>query len=266
MRHLVLIWILLASAGMAQSYPAQARFPAPEAKQGVAVDEGFFYAIDNEQIGKYEKSSGRQVGHWRAGPEHSLVHMNSGVVVKGKLYCAHSTWPHHPWASSIEVFDCQTLTHERSISLGLRDGALNWVDFHDGQWWAVFVHYEHDVPHHHPEYVGRTKLVRMDDQWRTLESWLFPPDLLERFRPASNSGGSWGSDGKLYCTGHDHAELYQLELPKTGSILKFTGTVPAELTGQAFSWDRSVPGVLYGIDRPKSEVTRCGIPLKSWDI
>lgn len=253
----VFLFLLLATLATAQEYPATQRFPAPEAVQAVAVDADHFYAIDNEQIGKYDKKTGRRVAHWKANPPFTLVHMNAGLVVEGKLYCAHSTWPHHPWASSIEVFDCETLTHERSISLGVRDGALNWLDYHDGQWWAVFVHYEHDVPATDPEYVGRTSLVRLDPQWRPLESWLFPVGLLKKFRPATNSGGSWGSDGLLYCTGHDHAELYQLALPRSGSILTFKGIVPAEVTGQGFCWDRTEPGVLYGVDRPRREVVRC---------
>jgi hypothetical protein len=250
----ILICCLLQSV-WGQEYE-EVRFPAPEAFQGVAVDDTYFYAIDNEQIGKYEKTTGNKVATWRADDQHRLIHMNSGVVVDGKLYCAHSTWPNHPWASSIEVFDCESMTHVESISLGLRDGALNWLDYYNGDWWAVFVHYEHDVPRHHPEYVGRTSLVRMNKDWQPIEGWLFPPSLLARFRPASNSGGSWGADGVLYCSGHDHAELYQLELPKTGSYLNWVGSVPAAIEGQAFAWDRTETGVLYGILRATREVVR----------
>lgn len=254
-RILLCLLFLTSISWAAPAYHETARFDAPEATQAVAVDEGHFYAVDNAQIGKYDKKTGARVAHWQAGPETPLIHMNSGVVFEGRLYCAHSSWPEHPWVSSIEIFDCKTLTHVDSISLGLREGALNWLDRKDGQWWAVFVQYEHDVPRTHPRYVGRTHLARLDAQWRTLEAWLFPPELLERFRPATNSGGSWGSDSTLYCSGHDHAELYRLQLPRTGSTLRFLDTVKAPITGQGFAFDRPST-VLWGIDRPNRQVLR----------
>jgi hypothetical protein len=73
----------------------------------------------------------------------------------------------------------------------------------------------------------------------------------------SNSGGSWGPDGKLYVTGHDNPELYVMELPAFGATLKWVGTIPAEIGGQGFAFDHSQPGVIYGIIRKKdgNEVT-----------
>jgi hypothetical protein len=81
------------------------------------------------------------------------------------------------------------------------------------------------------------------------EAWVFPDALVEKFDDMSNSGGSWGPDGKLYVTGHDNAELYVMELPKIGSELKWVGTIPAEIGGQGFAFDHSQPGVIYGIIR-----------------
>ena len=81
----------------------------------------------------------------------------------------------------------------------------------------------------------------------------------------SNSGGSWGPDGKLYITGHDNTELYAMELPKMGSVLRWSGTVPVDLAGQGFAFDRSESGMLYGIIRRPgngSEVTVSRIPLR----
>ena len=37
------------------------RFPAPEAKQGVAVDDEFAYVVSDFAIGKYRKSDGVRV-------------------------------------------------------------------------------------------------------------------------------------------------------------------------------------------------------------
>ena len=72
--------------------------------------------------------------------------------------------------------------------------------------------------------------------------------------PMSNSGGSWGPDGYLYCTGHDRPEVYVLKVPDKGSVLELAETVPLPILGQGIAWDRSRPGLLYGIRRKDSQV------------
>ena len=70
-------------------------------------------------------------------------------------------------------------------------------------------------------------------------------------------------DGKLYITGHDNAEVYVMEIPKMGSVLRWVGTIPVDLAGQGIAFDRSEPGVLYGIIRRTgsgSEVTVNRLP------
>lgn len=67
---------------------------------------------------------------------------------------------------------------------------------------------------------------------------------LDRFAPQSCSGGGWGPDGRLYSTGHDRGEIYQLELPKASSTLVLTKIIPVEIAGQGIAWDTSRPGVL----------------------
>ncbi len=64
------------------------RFDAPEATQAVAVDATSFYAIDNSVIAKYSKTTGKRSKVWRASAELPLAHLNSGVVLDGRLYCA----------------------------------------------------------------------------------------------------------------------------------------------------------------------------------
>src|SRR5438105_5220522 len=66
------------------------RFKADEANQGVAVDEQHFYAITNHAIGKYRKDTGARVASWDGGAGGKIKHLNAGVVLEGKLYCAHS--------------------------------------------------------------------------------------------------------------------------------------------------------------------------------
>lgn len=82
-----------------------------------------------------------------------------------------------------------------------------------------------------------------------MQSWTLPKAILDRFEDMSNSGGSWGPDGYLYLTGHDPAELYRMRLPKAGSVLELVDIIPMNIRGQGIAWDRSQPGVIYGIIR-----------------
>ncbi len=116
-------------------------FPAAEARQGVAVDADAIYVIDSRAIGKYDKRTGKRIRQW-VGPEDGPIqHLNSGVVIEGRLYCAHSNYPHQPMTSSIEIWDADSLEHLGSHSFGIFAGSATWVDFHDGYWWVVFANY-----------------------------------------------------------------------------------------------------------------------------
>ena len=230
------------------------RFDAPEAVQAVAIDDGHFYAISNSQIGKYDRNTGELQSRWQASDEYPLTHLNSGIVRDGRLYCAHSNYPKVPNTSSVEIWDTATLQHVGSHSFGIYEGSLTWIDWKDDSWWAVFAHYS-GRQRDDPKERGHewTSLVRFDAQWRRLEGWGFPAEVLARFAPNSCSGGVWGPHNALYCTGHDHKEVYRLTLPKAGSTLILTGTLPAPFTGQGIAWDRS-GGEFWGIDRPKRQV------------
>lgn len=96
-----------------------------------------------------------------------------------------------------------------------------------------------------------TTLVKFTSTWQQLEAWAFPSNVLQAFSPYSTSGGTWGYDGLIYCTGHDKPELYVLKLPERGHTLQYVKTIPTISEGQAFSIDRSVKDkrVLYGITR-----------------
>jgi hypothetical protein len=231
------------------------RFDAPEARQGIAVDAEHFFVITNTVLAKYDKTTGKLVKRWEASDEEPLVHLNAGVVIDGKLYCAHSTYPAFPRTSSVEIWDPETLEHIDNHSFGITNGSLTWIDQHAGAWWAVFSHYSKKVG-----IDGRTKgtawtrLVKFDMDWHQQQSWAFPEEVLARLEPRSNSGGAWGDDGRLYCTGHDATEMYALELPKAGSILRLTETIPITITGQAFAWDPFDSDIVYGLDKQKRQV------------
>ncbi len=237
------------------------RYPAPEARQGVAVDAQYIYAVSNWTIAKYDKRTGERVAIWE-GDKSEFPHINSCTVIEletARLVCASSNFPAVPQWSSVEFFDPTTLRHVRSVPLGPGRGSLTWVERRDGAWWALFANYDGkggEPPRDH----RHTVLIRFDDEWRQTWSWSFPASVLERFAPMSSSGGGWGPDGRLYVTGHDHPELYILELPKAGAVLNHVGTISVPIEGQAIDWDESRPGELYGISRSGREIVRMKIP------
>ena len=236
------------------------RFQVKEARQAVGVDADAFYAVDNTVIAKYDKQTGTLIARWESDAASGAIHLDSAVVVDGKLYAAHSNYPAWPMVSSVEIWDAATLKHIESHSLGIERGSLTWLDRDaKGQWWGAFANYNRVFDKSPIAYGNKynTQLVRFDADWRVAEAWVFPDALVEKFDDMSNSGGSWGPDGKLYVTGHDNPELYVMELPEIGSVLKWVGTIPAEIGGQGFAFDPSQNGVIYGIIRKKdgNEVT-----------
>ncbi|MBN8821927.1 MULTISPECIES: hypothetical protein [unclassified Spirosoma] len=225
------------------------RFQLKQVQQGVAVDQMHFYVINNHSLTKHTKVDGKQVAAWED-TTGLLKHLNSGVVIGQKLYCTHSNYPDVPMASSIEIFDTRTLKHVGNHSFGLFPGSMTWADFHNGYWWVAFANYSNKSMAE-----GRdnrwTTLVKFNENWQQLEAWAFPANVLQAFAPYSTSGGTWGPDGLIYCTGHDKPELYVLKLPERGHTLQYVKTIPTVSEGQAFAIDRSVKNkvILFGITR-----------------
>ena len=230
-------------------------FPAEEARQGVAVDRRFVYVVHSQRIGKYEKRTGKQVAFWEGDKIGPIQHLDSGVVVKGKLVCAHSNYPELPMRSSIEIWDAETLKHEDNHSFGIYHGSCTWIDRYNGYWWASFAHYDKWKTQ-----TGKgtewTSVVKFDDQWCERGSWTLPDTVIQLMRPMSNSGGSWGPDGLLYLTGHDRPEVYVVKIPEKGSVLKLVKIMSVPFTGQGIAWDRTDKNVLYGIKKKNREVVK----------
>ncbi len=225
-----------------------------EAEQAVAVGEKYFYAVGTQALGQYDKASGKLVRRWTQPDSGRIIHLDSGVVAGDRLYCAHSNYPGLPMTSSVEVWDAEKLEHVESHSFGIRWGSCTWVDRHAGFWWATFAHYDR-----FRDSLGTdnswTTLVKLDDQWRELEAWVLPAEILERMKPMSNSGGSWGPDSLLYLTGHDRPEVYRMRLPRSGSVLELLDILPLDIQGQGIAWDRANPGLLYAIERREKKVS-----------
>lgn len=243
---------LFSTAALCQQIDPVQTFQVHHVQQAVAVDKNYFYVINNAEIIKFDKSTGQQVGAWKDNSGH-IKHLNSGVIIDDKLYCANSNYPEIPMASSIEIFDPVSLQPSGSHSFGIDIGSATWIDWFEGYWYVAFAHYtgrggEPGKTNHW------TQLVRYSTDWERVGGWVFPKDLIQRFGNYSNSGGVFTKEGKIYTTGHDSKELYVLELPQQGYTLKWVATLPAPFEGQGIAQDPLAPDIFYGISRSKNQV------------
>lgn len=233
-------------------------FSAPEADQGVAVDDAFFYAVDNSVIAKYALADGTRMAEWQDSGG-SIQHLNSCYALRDLLWCANSNYPDAPMGSSIEVFDAETLEHRASHSLGMmEEGSLTWFSPTKNGFIAGFAHYdEKGVPYKDHRY---SSVIAFDRQWRRTGGWLFPQSVTDRLAPHAASGGTIGPDGRLYVTGHDRPEMYVFEAPLRGPYLVHVATIVLEIEGQAFSFAPGEQGIVFAIDRGKGLVRRIRLP------
>lgn len=220
---------------------------ATEAHQAVAVDATSVYAIANRTVGRYKKGTNTRLAEFTAPANSQIQHLNSGMVFDGRLYCAHSNWPTVPLKNTVEIFEAESLRHLDSRQFPETEGAINWIERHRDAWWVVFAFYG-------DAQVRRTRLIRFNDAWQQTGIWTFPEAVIQRFLPNSNSGGAFGPNGKLYVTGHDHAELYVLQVPTADGQLQHVATVKAPIAGQGIAWDRTDIGTVFGIVRNRREV------------
>ena len=229
------------------------RMAAAEANQAVAAGPSHLYAIGNHSIGKYEKRTGKRVAGWECERGKPLIHLNSGVVRSGLLYCAHSNYPSEPMVSSIEIWETATLRHRRSHSFGIDAGSATWIDFHGGHTYVCFVRYgARNI---------ESALVQFDSTWTRRQAWVYPPELIERQGKYSVSGGVFLPDGRLLCTGHDHPEVYVLRFPDGGSVLQLEDTLAAPIHGQGVALDPGKRGLVYGIERSSREIVSFRVRL-----
>ncbi len=237
-----------ASVGIAQeAKPARSlewtktrEIAAPEANQAAAADERFVYAIDNAVVAKYDRQTGQRVARSTG----AAKHLNSGFLLGGKLYCAHSNYPRKPEQSEIMVLDPETMELTPFKEFGNYGGSLTWAIFRDGHWWCNFAHYREDN--------AKTFLARFDSDWREVARYTYPDEVIAEIKNYSLSGGIWDGDN-LLVTDHDHRALYELRLPASGTVLQFVGKHRAPFTGQGIARDPKSSG-LVGIDRAKKLV------------
>jgi len=263
---LLLFPLVLAAAPPVYIGEITATFPADNARQGVAVDAEAFYSVDNRRLVKHDKVSGTPVMQWpvAASDNNPLIHMDSGLVLNGRLYVAHSNYPDLPMTGSVEVWDSATFEHLASHEFPSPPGSFTWID-HDGDnWWGAFANYDLVIEGRDGPYgeTRNTVIVKMTEDFRILSSWTLPQELVARLTPMSNSGGSWSQDGLLYLTGHDRDEIYVMRATESSPELEWIATVqvPA-FAGQGIAWDRSADEpLLWGIHRGALRVITIRMP------
>lgn len=232
--------------------PVVKKYPVSKAQQAVAIDNAHFYVINNSSISKHWKSNGEEIDFWQD-TSGTLKHLNSGIIINQQLYCTNTNYPESPMASSLEIFDPVTLTHIGNHSFGIFNGSATWVDFYQAHWYVAFAHY-----------TGRgstegksnswTRLVKFDQEWRQLESWIFPRQLIDKFESRSNSGG-FIHEGLIYATGHDLPELYVLSFPSMGFTLNWEATHPVGSYGQGIAKEfNDTTRLIWGIIREENAV------------
>ena len=224
--------------------------------QGVAVDAKYFYAISSIKIYKCDKSTGKIIATWQADKKNDAFkhfkHMNSGTVVEGHLYCAHSRFGIDPNDNTIEIWNVEgeRLDHEKTIKLPRKYGSLTWIDRdRDHSWWMCYAVYGKDKN-------KNTTLVKYQyrgGKFIEEQSWTFPEEVVRHWGKMSCSGGSWGPDGYLYTTGHNQSEAYVLEVDKDNHLKYVRTEKGVGFFGQAIAWDRfSKEPILWGIVKNKS--------------
>lgn len=229
------------------------RYKAPQAKQGVVANKDYFIVFSNDSIVKYDKITGKMVGSIF---NKNLIHLNSGVIKDGKIYCAHSNYPGIPMWSSIEVFDEKTLEHIESHSFGIENGSCTWLDIYDNHYYVMFAQYANLGKMEPNKNVSWSQLVKYDKDWRRIEAWVLPPALVEHLTPYSLSGGVIMQDGRILATHHHHQEIYVLSFPKMGAQLVWEKTIPTNIHGQAIAFDTFEKDVLWGINKETMEVIK----------
>lgn len=241
----LLLSCLLCAMATAAEWRKVREVDAAEAKQAAAADEKHFYAVDNRVVAQYDRATGAR----KAVSTGAALHLNSGYLWEGKLYCAHSNYPQTPQQSDIRVLDPATMRLTVFKDFGDFGGSLTWSVRRDdvaGQsgWWCNFAHYGDEN--------SKTILIRFDDAWREQARYVYPPEVLKQLGNYSLSGGVWRGD-QLLCTGHDDPVLFVLRLPRDGNVLELVEQVAVPFTGQGIAADPQTGG-LVGIDRKRRKV------------
>lgn len=214
--------------------------PSKYATQAAAVDGRFIYAVASKEIAKIDRAEGKEV----ALSEGEATHLNSAIVMDGKVYCAHSNFPMKPEKGEVRVLDPETMKLTIFHEFIEPPGSVTWALERDGSWWCHFAHYGKEN--------GKSVLVKYDGEWKETGRWSYPQKLVKEWGNMSLSGAIW-QGGDLLATGHDKKSIYRLKVPEQGTTLEWVETCPSPFPGQGIAADPQSGG-LVGIDRKRKAV------------
>lgn len=237
---LLLIVVSAPAAEKEGAFVATGSLAAPDANQAACADEHFVYAVSNTRVIKYDRATGKEL----ARSEGDAFHLNSALIWKGKVYCAHSNYPRKPHRSDIRVCDPETMKLTVHHTFADPPGSVTWALPKGDECWCCFAHYGEENKN--------TVLVRYDAKWKELGRWTFPPELVKDWDRNSLSGGIW-DDGTILATGHDKKVIYRLKVPEKGDRVEWVATHRSPFPGQGIANDPKTGG-LVGIDRAGRKV------------
>lgn len=223
-----------------EAYVEKSAMTSPHATQAAAADERFMYAVSSTAIAKLDRESGKEL----ALSTGKASHLNSAVLIDGKLYAAHSNFPLKPEQGEIRVLDPETMKLELFHRFQEPPGSITWVLKREGSWWCHFAGYGTEKE--------KSCLLRYDAGWKETGRWAYPPELMKDWGTMSLSGGIWQGD-ILLTTGHDKKVIYRLKVPEKGGMVEWLGTIPSPFPGQGIAADPKTGG-LVGIDRKRKAV------------
>ena len=242
MHRMIHAWLFAVACCAAQepAYVEKAALPSPYATQAAAADERFVYAVSNKVIAKLDRATGVELALSKG----EAAHLNSALLLDGKVYAAHSNFPLKPEQSDIRVLDPASMKLELLHRFESPPGSLTWVLKREGSWWCHFAGYGAEK--------GKSCLVRFDSEWKETGRWSYPENLRKDWGMMNLSGGIWRND-VLLATGHDKKLIYRLKVPATGELIEWLGTIPSPFPGQGIAADPKTGG-LVGIDRGRKRV------------
>ena len=216
---------------------------SPHATQAAAADEESVYVVSSTHVARYDRRTGRLV---TTATCPGTTHLNSGFLHAGRLYCAHSNYPHEPPESDIRVFD--PAAGSLAVCHVFRDppGSLVWCATRGDTWWCCFAHYR--------DANARTVVCEYAAGGfdRELRRFTFPGPVVADWDGMSASGGIWDGD-TLLASHHHFPVLYRLALPAAGTELVLVEALACPFPGQGFAADPATGG-LVGIDRGQRRV------------
>ncbi len=222
------------------AYVEKRALASPHAHQAAAADDRFIYAVSSKAIAKLDRTTGVEL----AVSTGKASHLNSAVLMEGKLYAAHSNFPLKPEQSDIRVLTLDTMKLEVFHRFGNPPGSLTWALPRERSWWCHFAGYGNEKE--------KSCLVRFDAAWNETGRWSYPADLMKDWGTMSLSGGIWQGD-VLLATGHDKKIIYRLKVPPSGGSVEWLGTLASPFPGQGIAPDPKTGG-LVGIDRKRKVV------------